>query len=248
MIETLGNYLERLKTGTRARFRFSKRALRTLFGTDHLLRPDVTIPKVRVGSDYGGWTLSIDLLSQGNPIVYSVGLGHDISFDLALAKAIPCEIFGFDPTPKTRQWIATQPLPGNFHYVPLGLADQDGLVNFAMPSDPSFDDFSIARPIKGAFVACEVRRLTSLAKQLGHDKIDLLKMDIEGAEYRVIDDICSGTLLPSQMLVEFHHRLDGAHIRDTLQAIAKLRKTGYLLFDVSASGRELSFVLADLTH
>jgi FkbM family methyltransferase len=174
--------------------------------------------------------------------VYSVGLGHDISFDLALAKTTPCEIFGFDPTPKTRAWLATQSLPECFHYIPIGLANQDGLVNFAMPSDPTFDDFSIVRSNKGPFVSCEVRRLASLAKQLGHDRIDLLKMDIEGAEYQVIDDICQGTLLPSQLLVEFHHRIDGAHIRDTLSAIAKLRKVGYLLFDVSSSGRELSFI------
>jgi FkbM family methyltransferase len=243
-----GSRFQRLRNQVRHSYRVSKRVVRTLLGTDHLLRPDVTIPKVRIGSDYGGWTICLDLLSQGKPVVYSVGLGHDISFDVALAKITRCEIFGFDPTPKTQSWLATQSPPECFHYIPLGLADRDGVADFSMPSDPTFDDFSLVRRNSGPFIACEVRRLGSLAKQLGHSKIDLLKMDIEGAEYQVIDDICEGTLLPLQMLVEFHHRIDGAHVRDTIQAIDKLRKVGYRIFNVSSSGRELSFILEDLTR
>ena len=241
-------YLARIE-GVRGRlrdtFRLVKRAVRTIFGTDHLLRCDISIPKSRLGSDYGGWTVCLDLLKRDPTIIYSVGLGHDISFDLALAAEITCEIFGFDPTPKTRAWLTTHPLPACFHYVPVGLADRDGLLEFGLPSDPSFDDFSLVRKDKAEFVLCEVQRLSSLAAKLRHTRIDLLKMDIEGAEYQVIDDLCSGSLLPAQLLIEFHHRINDAHIRDTLRSIAKLRDAGYLLFAISPSGRELSFVHVD---
>lgn len=237
--------MEDLKRHVRDGFRFTKRAVRAALGTDHLLRRDVTIPTSRLGSDYGGWTICPDLLRGRTAIIYSVGLGHDISFDLAIAETTACEIFGFDPTPKTKAWLDQQSLPTCFHYVPIGLADQDGVLNFGMPSDPSFDDFTLVRGHTGETVSCEVGRLTTLASRLGHDKIDLLKMDIEGAEYRVIDDICGGSLLPTQLLIEFHHRIDGAQISDTMLSIARLRQVGYLLFSVSASGRELSFVRSE---
>ena len=33
-------------------------------------------------------------------VVYSVGLGQDISWDKALIEKYRCEVYGFDPTPK----------------------------------------------------------------------------------------------------------------------------------------------------
>ena len=223
-------------------FRIAKRVVRAALGTDHLLRCEVRIPRRRLGSDYGGWTICPDLLNETGAIVYSVGLGHDISFDLSLAEATKCRIFGFDPTPKARKWIEQQQLPPSFQYIPVGLAERDGFLDFGVPSQPSFDDFTLVRGHTGQTVTCEVAKLSTLAHRLGHTKIDLLKMDIEGAEYRVIDDICDGSLLPGQLLIEFHHRIDGAQISDTRRSIARLRGVGYQLFNVSPSGRELSFV------
>ncbi|GIS18490.1 MAG: hypothetical protein CM15mP120_04060 [Pseudomonadota bacterium] len=42
-------------------------------------------------------------------------------------------------------------------------------------------------------------------RDLGHDHLDVLKMDIEGAEYAVLDDMLQSNILPDQLLVEFHH-------------------------------------------
>ena len=36
-------------------------------------------------------------------------------------------------------------------------------------------------------------------KELGHNKIDILKMDIEGAEYAVINDIERSGIRPEQI-------------------------------------------------
>jgi hypothetical protein len=43
---------------------------------------------------------------------------------------------------------------------------------------------------------------------LGHTKIDLLKIDIEGAEYEVIQDIAVTMILPQIICLEFHKRKD----------------------------------------
>jgi hypothetical protein len=97
----------------------------------------------------------------------------------------------------------------------------------------------------GTGVRGEVRRLGTLAAMLGQSRVDLLKMDIEGAEYGVIDDLALQPLLPRQLLVEFHHRFPSIGIGRTRAAVATLRSLGYRLFHVSPNGEEYAFLLDD---
>src|SRR5713101_7131829 len=60
-----------------------------------------------VGSAYGGYFLDSSLI-EPDPIVYSLGVGEDISFDLALIQQFGVTIHAFDPTPRVREWLASQ--------------------------------------------------------------------------------------------------------------------------------------------
>jgi FkbM family methyltransferase len=60
------------------------------------------------------------------------------------------------------------------------------------------------RDSSGAAVEVPVRRLATMMQMLGHARIDLLKMDIEGAEYEVIDDLLGSRVAVDQLLIEFH--------------------------------------------
>ena len=80
--------------------------------------------------------------------------------------------------------------------------------------------------------------------ELGHDKLDILKMDIEGAEYDVIDSLVVSGIRPRQMLVEFNHRFGGVGIGKSKNAIETLRQNGYQIYSVSDTGEEYSFVYA----
>lgn len=82
---------------------------------------------------------------------------------------------------------------------------------------------------------------TILAK-LGHSHVDLLKMDIEGAEYEALDRMLTSALRPQQLLVEFHHRFSDIGPDRTRQLIDRLRTAGYRIFAVSDTGREVSFL------
>ena len=86
------------------------------------------------------------------------------------------------------------------------------------------------------------RRLSALMKELGHTRIDCLKMDIEGSEYEVIEDILTNKLDIPQILVEFHHRFEGVGMRKTLHATALLRRNGYRLFHISPWCEEFAFL------
>ncbi len=85
----------------------------------------------------------------------------------------------------------------------------------------------------------------SVAGKLGHSRIDLLKMDIEGAEYEVLEGLLVSPVKPRQLLIEFHHRFPGIGLKKTVNIIKHLQEVGYKIFAVSETGREVSFVLAD---
>ncbi|MDQ7034160.1 MAG: FkbM family methyltransferase [Anaerolineae bacterium] len=86
------------------------------------------------------------------------------------------------------------------------------------------------------------KRVITIAKELGHSHIDILKLDIEGAEYDVIDDVLKSGVSVGQILIEFHHRFAGLSIRKTINTTKKLQKHGYKLFHVSDTADELSFI------
>jgi hypothetical protein len=109
------------------------------------------------------------------------------------------------------------------------------------PNDPAHVSFSLIERQGGA-VSCPVFKVTTIMSMLGHRQIDLLKLDIEGAEYDVIENIVSEKVRIGQLCVEFHHRWREIGSRRTDLAIDRLRSFGYRLFHVSPSGEEFSFL------
>jgi hypothetical protein len=67
-------------------------------------------------------------------------------------------------------------------------------------------------------------------------------MDIEGAEYEVLDGLLASPIKPTQLLVEFHHRFAGIGLDKTADVIKRLRDDGYKIFAISEIGREVSFL------
>src|SRR5205823_748224 len=62
------------------------------------LRPGYPLPLVRIGTDYGGWTVP-DGAIDASWVCYCGGVGYDVSFDLGLVERYGCVVHAFDPTP-----------------------------------------------------------------------------------------------------------------------------------------------------
>lgn len=221
----------------------AKRRAMALQGKDFFEKPDRDHAHERFGSVYGGWDV-VESYINASSVVYSFGIGEDASFDIALIQRFGMTVHAFDPTPKSLAWVRQQNMPPQFVVHEYGLADFDGEASFAPPEDPAHVSHTILlRPqTQARAIRVPMKRLVTVMKELGHARVDLLKMDIEGAEYAVIDDLCASNIRPRQLLIEFHHRFPGIGAAKSQAAIAKLRDANYAVFAISRSGEEFSFL------
>jgi FkbM family methyltransferase len=210
-----------------------------------LLRPplhnkEVALDYVVLGTEYGGWPLLQN--TRTGSLIFSFGLGEDISFDLAAIAKFNCRVIGFDPTPKSVKWVQSQALPNGFTFYQIGIADFDGTAEFSAPANNNYVSFSIARPDNSLVVRAEVLRIDTIISRMNTGVPDIMKMDVEGFEYGVIKDIVTGSARPGQLLVEFHHGIYGISVDQTKEAVSHLKSAGYRLFYVSSTGHEYGFV------
>jgi len=223
------------------------RRLKVLFkaaaGKEFLVKSDLICAKERFGSDYGGWDVATTSIDR-NSIVYSFGVGEDASFDTALIEKFGLAIHAFDPTPKAIEWVKRQGFGDRFVMHEYGVASFDGAASFHPPENPDYVSHTLLEcsSTKEQAISVPVKRLCTIMKELGHNHIDILKMDIEGAEYDVIEDVGKSGIRPWQILVEFHHRFSGVGINKTEEAIERIKCMGYRLFSVSVTNQEFCFI------
>jgi FkbM family methyltransferase len=145
-------------------------------GTPVHPRPDLE----RLGSDYGGWTVPTDLIEPGWRCLCA-GAGIDVTFDLALAERFGATVITVDPTDESRDHVARADAARRLEFVPAALWREDGELEMYIAADPahrtlSSDDLQRT----GHSVRVPARSLASFGP------VDLVKLDIEGAEYDVL--------------------------------------------------------------
>ncbi|CAL8465623.1 g5159 [Coccomyxa elongata] len=210
-IENLHEVAERIYWDSRKRASIERRALthRSLSGPATSLRFDLRIwdffyPKYncpllkeRIGrlGDGGKWVCGLRTLLQGRScLVYSIGSAGDTSFELEVINRTSCEVHTFDHTleEKLRKQVAK--VAGlTFH--PVGIGDPDN--------------------------GAGLQKLDQVMMDLGHEWVDLLKIDIETSEWELFSDFyaAQGASLPAtQLLVEFHWNWS-AHVPGPAPAI-----------------------------
>jgi FkbM family methyltransferase len=206
--------------------------------------PTVKLDSRFLGSAYGGRSVNLEALGPSS-VVYSFGVGQDVSFDLELIGLVGCEINAFDPTPLSTEWIGRQNLPKEFKFHRLGVAATDGTIDFHYPEDESSVSFSL-RPESASArlrtVECPVQTVSTIMRQLGHDRIDLAKFDIEGFEFEVISNLIQDKIRPLLLLIEFHHGVYGITKSMTRSSVQELLSYGYGIYWISDLGREYGFV------
>ena len=215
--------------------------------------------------DYGAWKLCETGLmlasktankSQDNALVYSFGLGRDTSFDEDIIKSYGAIVHGFDPTPGAVTYARERAafLPDCFFALhPFGLNDKDGEIKMYPPENPNHISHNQVARAGARPVAATLLRLATIMHLLGHRHIHILKMDVEGAEFGVLDSLLSlgeggSSQEPDvpfdQLCVEYHPNIHpggpAAGVAAIKRITAALKARGFALV-ASNSAHEYSY-------
>jgi FkbM family methyltransferase len=217
----------------------------------HLLKGDYLGIKKQIdcntqwyGSMYGGFYVYPDILS-GASIVYSFGIGEDVTFDRDIVNRHGCIVYGFDPTPKSINWISRQDLPSQFTFCSYGIDINTGNKDFYLPKKKEHVSGSVVQNNNinaNARISVKMKSFKDIVSEFNHSKIDIVKMDIEGSEYEILPYLLTSDIEIGQILIEFHHRMLKHGKALTINAIKQLNDSGYEVFAVSESLEEISFI------
>lgn len=200
----------------------------------------IALPKVRVGGAERGFAIVPELLVQSS-IVYSFGVGTDAGFDLELIGRFGCTVHLFEPRPGHLAWARTKSLPPQIKLHPIGLSDRDGVVTLG-PLQTTANGRPPRNPARPG-TEFQVRRLTTLMKQFGHPHIDVLKLELEGAEYVAAHTLTTTSIRPTQILLEFQHETGVYSATRCERVLTQLNELGYRIFDCQPGGHQFSLAL-----
>lgn len=185
---------------------------------------------VRIGSQYGGWTVPLSLLDRGS-ICYSGGVGEDATFDLGLIGALGCEVHAFDPTPRAIAYgrtIAEQ--EPRFRFFAWGLWSHSTTLRFYAPKDDTHVSHSVLNLQRTAqYFTASVKSIADVMEEFGHDHVDLVKIDIEGAEHAVLQSMLRHGIHPRIVCVEFDQPMP---LSTVLSTIRRMQQHGYEIVSV----------------
>jgi hypothetical protein len=146
------------------------------------------------------------LQTEEKCVVYSVGGNNQWQFELDILAKTPCEVHTFDCTGNTTRFNKPNHPRLKFHHICLGT------------EHVPYDHDTVC---KGSDVICgDILTLYQIQIMLGHKRIDLFKIDIEGYEWPIFEswpelgdtNQAADMVLPMQVLVEVHYRTQMADL------------------------------------
>ena len=210
----------------------------------------------RLGTKYGGWWIDGDAIGA-NPLMIDCGLGRDISFPVAFLARFGGTVVGIDPNPESLDYCRALSPAGMQLWDKAFWKSAGESQTFFLPRSretlPSgADGVSGSLVNSHAYVEGGVKlnvtttSFDEVLARVGRNECDVLKLDIEGAEYEVLNDLCARGRLGwvRQLLVEFHHRATHYTMAETQAVVARIEKSGFRL--VHVEGRNHIFRRKDL--
>jgi FkbM family methyltransferase len=171
---------------------------------------------------YGGWTVPRDGFGPDS-VCYLAGIGTDASFDLGLIERFGCTVHAFDPVPEAGEYArGVAEREPRFVFRPLGLWSEDTTLRFYDNPEPGFVSRSATNMHStGGFLEAHVRSVPSLMRELGHERVDLLKLSVEGSEYEILRDVLGRDVPVRVLLVEFAQPAPGGRVRGAVTALGE---------------------------
>jgi FkbM family methyltransferase len=176
-------------------------------------------------SGWGAWTVCADGLTNSS-VVFSVGTASDVTFDVAVVRRFGAQVVAFDPTITRDEFDEavdrhnlSRAERSRLTFFPFGLGATNDVIPFyrmkarkMWSAEPPPRGNGSSRKWQGtSSLRAPVLQLRSLGFAAGvHQPPDLLKMDVEGLEYAIVEAGRRGGWLsrwpPAQIAVELHER------------------------------------------
>lgn len=226
--------------------RKGRTALKRFFGLEPAVDVDRGVPLKHFGNKgYGGWAVPDGLL-RPDSVVIDIGLGDDISFSSSIISQVGCLVHGFDPTPKSIAYVNDLGLE-RFILHTFGVAGSNRGAVFFLPNNPAHVSGSIAKSSHVGSRQIEIKLIDfeNVLRIVDVDHVDLLKIDIEGAEYEFLDSesFRRNSHLVKIICIEFHHRWSQFGSRATLKAVESLSDLGFrCVWRQKESNEEFTFL------
>jgi FkbM family methyltransferase len=194
---------------------------------------------------------------QPSLLVYGVGAGEDISWDIGMIENYNAQVLIIDPTEKARRHVESVlhdkeygTDPQKVKFIPQGLSNKNGEIAFVLPANPdhvsmrAYELRDVASTVTQKVVTAPVRTLQDIMKDHGHTYLDVLKIDIEGAEYDVLESLLDQQYLPfTQLLVEYHQRFLKKEDKQRHENVKKrLQRAGFVQLWAQNGGQEVGYV------
>ena len=178
----------------------------------YILRDPFLLEAARWFRDKGDETLRLNYPLTPESLVFDLG-GYHGDFAAAVHERYGCKVYIFEPVPAFYQKCVDR-FQCNHKIVCLnyGLSSVDGWLNIGLAENAS----SFASPhAKGAVQRVQLRSVVECIRDLSIDRIDLMKINIEGGEFDVVPAIIeSGDIRKVHHLqVQFHNFVDHAAAR-----------------------------------
>ena len=209
----------------------------------------ISVPVEIVGSEYGGYYINTEYFnSDDHYSVLSFGVGEDLSFDEEMVTKHNAEVFAFDPTPKSYKYVKKHILYQNsmFHFLPYGLSNETKKQHFYLPKNQSYVSGSIHKQsaVSNDWIEVEMLSFMDIIKKINISHIDLLKMDIEGSEFDVIQQILNSKIKIPLICLEVHDRLfdKKTGLKNLRLLIDSFTRFNYVLVYISERKNEMTFL------
>lgn len=170
-------------------------------------------------------------------VIIDVGCGHEAEFSKLMIEKYNLNAFGIDPTKKHAPSLKVleEITKGKFQHLAVAVTKKVGFITFYESRQNEsgsilIDHINIQNDEITKYNVESVR-LSELVRRIGITHVDFIKLDLEGAEYDLLDKISDEDIKPfKQIFIEFHHHCTNHSTQETRLLVQNICSKGFQVF------------------
>ena len=184
----------------------------------HVLRDPFLREVARWRADDGDHRLRLQYPLNEQSVIWDLG-GYHGDFAADISNRYGCKVFLFEPVPKLyKRCVERFRKQPSIVCLPYGLGSSNGEFDITDDADAS----SFVRQKTGtSTMKARIRALPEVWRELGTERVDLIKVNIEGGEYDVLPSLLDSGLVRhvDHLQVQFHNFIVNAQsMRERIRA------------------------------